>query len=322
MMNKLKNINVYMLRRKTASTVTVLLRSLLIFGLCFLILQPLMSKISISFMTQQDLFDSTVINAPRNPTTENYIIAADLMSYGSVLFNSIWVSFAVALLQTAAATLVGYGFARFKFPLQKLLFGLVLLTIIIPPQTIMAPLYLSFSFFDVFGIFTALTGGPINMLNTVLPYFLLVAGCMGLKSGLYIYLLRQFFRSMPKELEEAAYVDGSNAFRTFATIMLPDALPMITSCFLFAFVWQWTDSFYATLFFRQVPLLSVAVAAISERFNGYWANTLGNAGLAPVSYSQVMTSTGTIMVIGPILLIYLFAQRGFVESVSKSGIKG
>jgi multiple sugar transport system permease protein len=145
---------------------------------------------------------------------------------------------------------------------------------------------------------------------------------MGLKSGLYIYLLRQFFRSMPKELEEAAYVDGSNAFRTFATIMLPDALPMITSCFLFAFVWQWTDSFYATLFFRQVPLVSVALTSIAERFGGYWANDLGNPGAAPVALSQVVISTGTILVIGPILFIYLFAQRGFVESVSKSGIKG
>ncbi len=322
MMNKIRTMNAYVLKRKTANWVVVVVRSLLIIGLCFLILQPLMSKISISFMTQQDLYDSTVINMPRNPTTENYSLVADLMNYGRVLLNSVWVSVLVSVLQIVAATLVGYGFARFKFPGQKIFFGLVLLTIIVPPQTILTSLYLSFSFFDVFGIIKALTGQPINMLNTPLPYLLLVSGCMGLKSGLYIYLLRQFFRGMPKELEEAAYVDGSNAFRTFATIMLPDALPMITSCFLFAFVWQWTDTFYATLFFRQVPLVSVALGSLAERFSNHWGVTLGNAGLPPVALAQVMTSTGTLMVIVPILLIYLFAQRGFVESVSKSGIKG
>jgi multiple sugar transport system permease protein len=297
-------------------------RGILLFGLCFLILQPLLSKISISFMAERELYDSTVINVPREPTLDNYRLVSYLMTYSKAVVNSLWVSALVALLQTFAATLVGYGFARFKFPFQRLLFGLVLFTIVIPPQTLLTSLYLYFRYFDLFGLMTFLTGGPVNMLNTIYPYLLMVSGCMGLKSGLYIYLLRQFFRGMPKELEEAAYVDGSGAFRTFSVIMLPDALPMVTSCFLFAFVWQWTDAFYATLFFRNVTLVSVSLASLTEVFRNYWVRGMGNAGLPAPSLLQVMQSTGTLMTVGPILLIYLFAQRGFVESVSKSGIKG
>lgn len=313
--------NVYALKRKTGKIAFSVIRGLLVFGLCFLILQPLLSKVSISFMTQSDLFDSTVMNVPRQPTTNNYAVAHELMNYGKAFFNSLWISLLVAILQTGSATLVGYGFARYNFPFKKLLFGLVLLTIIIPPQTIMTSLYLFFRYFDLLGIITLIRGEPLNLLNTIAPYLLMVAGSMGLKSGLYIYLMRQFFRGMPKELEEAAYLDGAGAFSTFTRVMFPNATPMLTSCFLFSFVWQWTDSFYSTLFFRNLPLVSVSLDALTERYRGYWVDILGNAGLPPVSQLQMLLSTGTMLVILPVLIIYLFAQKGFIESVSQSGIK-
>ena len=81
---------------------------------------------------------------------------------------------------------------------------------------------------------------------------------MGLKNGLYIYMIRQFFRNIPKEMEEAAYVDGCGMLETFVKIMLPDAKPILTSCFLFAFVWQWTDSFYSKMFLGNIKLFDSA----------------------------------------------------------------
>jgi multiple sugar transport system permease protein len=314
--------NIYVLKRRSVGWLVAFLRMVLVLGLCFLILQPLLSKVSMSFMPFGELNDATVINVPRQPTLEHYTLTAYLMQYQRTLLNSIWVSLLVAVIQVFAATVVAYGFARFTFPFKRLIFGLVLFMIVVPPQTIMTSLYMYFRFFDIFGIITLITGQPMNLLNTVAPYLLMLAGCMGLKSGLYIYLLRQFFRGMPKELEEAAYVDGSGAFRTFFSIMLPDALPMVTSCFLFAFVWQWTDDFYAKLFFRGVPMLAGAVSNLGERYVGYLANTLNVLGSAPPEHISILTSAGTLMTIGPILLVYLVAQRGFVESVSKSGIKG
>jgi len=144
---------------------------------------------------------------------------------------------------------------------------------------------------------------------------------MGLKNGLYIYMIRQFFRNIPKELEEAAYVDGCGTFRTFVRIMLPDAKPILTSCFLFAFVWQWTDIFYSKTFLGNISLLSRQLSMIGDRLNSYVKLTLGIASGASIGYVNCIVATGTIMVIVPLLMLYLFAQKGFVESLSSSGIK-
>ena len=115
-------------------------------------------------------------------------------------------------------TLVGYGFARFEFPLKSFWFACVMLIILVPPQTISTSLHLHFRFFDIFGIKEMLTGESWNLRGSVLPYYMMSAGCMGLKNGLYIFLIRQFFRTIPKDLEEAAYVDGCGTLKTFIRI--------------------------------------------------------------------------------------------------------
>jgi multiple sugar transport system permease protein len=226
-----------------------------------------------------------------------------------------------SILQVAACTIVGYGFARFKFPLKNFWFGCVLLVIVIPPQTIMSSLYLNFRFFDVFGIIKLITGSTLNLQNSIVPYMLLCITCMGLKSGLYIFLIRQYFRGIPKELEEAAYVDGCGNFSTFLRIMLPDARPILTSCFLFAFVWQWTDSFYSRMFLGKTALLANKLTAISSLLGDYLTSISGTASKPSVAYGQMMISTGMIMAIIPLLLIYIVAQKGFVESLSQTGLK-
>lgn len=313
--------NGYLLKKMLGKILFRTVRAILLFGLCFLILQPLLNKLSISFMQEQDLYDATVISVPRHSTTENYKLVSYLMNYSKALWNSFYIAIIVALLQITSCTLVGYGFARYKFPFRNFWFACVMLVIVIPPQTIMASLYLNFRFFDIFGIIKAITGNSLNLINTMVPYLLLVAGCMGLKSGLYIFMIRQYFRGVPKELEEAAYVDGSGKLKTFLIIMLPDAKPIITSCFLFAFVWQWTDSFYSNMFLRQLTLLPSGLTAISERLNDWVELTKGVGNLPTIAYTQALISTGMLMAIAPLLLIYLIAQKGFVESLSQTGIK-
>lgn len=313
--------NGYLMKKKISDITFRIIRTILLFGLCFLILQPLFNKVSISFMKEKDLYDATVISIPRNFTTGNFKLASQLMNFPKALFNSLWVAIVVAVLQIISCTLVGYGFARYKFPFKNFWFACVMLVIVIPPQTIMSSLYLHFRFFDVFGIIKAVTGKPLNLINTVVPYLLLVSGCMGLKSGLYIFMIRQYFRGIPKELEEAAYVDGSGKFKTFLLIMLPDAKPIITSCFLFAFVWQWTDSFYSNLFLRHLTLLPSGLKSMSERLNDWVELTMGLGNLPSIAYTQSLISTGMLMAIVPLILIYLVAQKGFVESLSQTGIK-
>lgn len=311
----------YLLKKELREIAFKLIRALLLFGLCFLILQPLLNKLSLSFMQERDLYDATVIAIPRNFTTGNYKLVARLIGYWRALLNTIGVALLVSMTQIAFCTLVGYGFARFQFPLKKLWFACVMLVIIVPPQTITSSLYLHFRFFDVLGIFKALTGHTINLQNSMLPYLMMCMGCMGLKSGLYVFLIRQFFRGVPKELEEAAYVDGCGTFSTFLKIMLPDAKPILTSCFLFSFVWQWTDSFYSKLFLGNIRLLPKLLTSISGLLDDYMVSINGVGSKATVAYAQMMISTGMIMAIIPLLIIYIVAQRGFVESLSQSGIK-
>ena len=272
-------------------------------------------------MEEQDIYSPTVIAIPEHFTTKNYILAAQLMDYGKSLTNTIIVSLTIAILQISVCTLVGYGFARFEFPLKKFWFACVLMVIIIPPQLISSSLHLHFKFFDIFGIFELTTGSAINLRGSSLPYYLMSAGCMGLKNGLYIYMIRQFFRNIPKELEEAAYVDGCGTLMTFVRIMLPDATPILTSCFLFSFVWQWTDSFYSKMFLGNIELISTQISMLVDRLSVYIQRITGTSSTGSVGYSNCILSTGTLMLIVPLLLIYLFAQKGFVESLSSSGIK-
>ncbi len=325
----------YLLKKTLGEKAYKFVRFLLLFGLCFMIIQPLLSKLSVSFMTENDLYDSTIINIPRHLTTENYVMACvpRLLDYGTALKNTFIVSLIVSVLQVASSCLVGYGFARFDFPGKKLWFLAVIITVIIPPQTISTALHLTFSHFDPLGIVSAITGGneinllskkyyvDLGLISIPIPYFAMSATCMGLKNGLYIYMIRQFFAGIPKSLEEAAYVDGCSTFKTFWRVILPDAVPILVSCFLFAFVWQWTDTFYTRMFIRDasLPLLSLKLSGISEALTKYMEATRGYG--ATIGHREQFMATGTLMVIAPLLVLYLFAQKSFVESISSTGLK-
>lgn len=311
----------YLLRKTIMGYGVSICRFILLFGMCFMILQPILNKISVSFMTQEDLYNPIVISIPQHFTTENYILTNELIDYTHTVMNSFWIALTIAIVQVAIGTLVGYGFARFEFPLKKFWFACVMVVILIPPQTISSSLHLHFRYFDVLGIFKLITGDTINLRGSVLPYFLMSLGCMGLKNGLYIFLIRQFFRNIPKELEEAAYVDGCGTLMTFVRIMLPDAKPILTSCFLFAFVWQWTDGFYSKMFLGGTTLVSTELARLSDKLGAYIQRIMGIKTTVSVAYSNCIVSTGTLMIIMPLIVLYLFAQKGFVESLSSSGIK-
>ena len=310
----------YLLRKTVYDIAYRIARAFLLFGMCFLILQPIFMKISVSFMEERDLYNPMVISIPEHFTTANYQLASQFMSYPSTLVNTMIISLTISVLQIVVCTLVGYGFARFEFPLKRFWFACVVLVIVIPPQTISTSLHLHFSHFDILGIFQLLKGSSLNLRGSAIPYYLMSAGCMGLKNGLYIYMIRQFFRNIPKELEEAAYVDGCGTLKTFVSIMLPDAKPILTSCFLFSFVWAWTDNFYSRLFLGKYTLLANRLAVIADTLGAYLSKSGGTNG-ASQGLINCIVSTGTLMVVVPLLILYIFAQKGFVESLSSSGIK-
>ena len=177
----------YLMRKKLLDIGVAFARFILLFGMCFMILQPILEKISVSFMTLDDIYNPVVISIPTKFITENYEIAFGGMRYTQGFVNTLIISISIAIVQVAMCTLVGYGFARFEFPFKKFWFACVMVVILVPPQTISTSLFLHFRFFDVLGLAKLITGETINLRNSTLPYFLMSLGCTGLKNGLYIF---------------------------------------------------------------------------------------------------------------------------------------
>lgn len=311
----------YLLKHTLLRWAISLGRGLLIFGLCFMIIQPIITRFATSVMQERDLYDSTIILLPRHFTLNNFKDVFVMTDFPRSMLNTVWTSLIVSICQVVSCTLVAYGFARYEFPLKKFWFGCVVALIIIPPQTISTSLYEYFANFDIFGIIRATTGKSLNLRGSILPYILMSLTCMGLKDGLYIYMLRQYFKGVPKSLEEAAYVDGCSTMHTFTKIMLPDAMPIITSCFLFSFVWQWTDLFYTRNFLSSLSIYSTKLSTIVAQINRYYSADASKPIIVPVGRQMQLISIGVVICSVPLIILYCFAQRNFVESLAMSGSK-
>ena len=311
----------YLLKRRTKQIAISVIRALLLFGFCFMIIQPLITRFAMSLMQERDLYDSTIVLLPRHVTLENYKIVADLTDFPGTMYTTLWISTLISVCQVIAATLVAYGFARFEFPFKKFWFACVVLIIIIPPQTIQTSLYMTFANFDIFGIFKAITGKTQNLRSSLAPYVIMSLTCMGLKNGLFIYMLRQYFNGVPESLEEAAYVDGCGTLHTFAKIMLPDAVPTIASCFLFSFVWQWTDLFYSRNFLTGYPTFAIRMSTMVSRMGRYFSKDVTQSVVVPNGRQLQLISIAVLFCCIPLIILYCFTQRTFVESLAMSGSK-
>ena len=316
--------NAYVRKKKLKAKVfgisIKIFRAILIIGICYYVLYPLIAKIFSSFMDQIDVYDTTVGMIPRNWTIINYVRAWKGLDYIKSFFSTLGLTILNTICQIAACTLVGYGFARFKFPLKGLLFGMVIFTLIVPPTTIIIPTYLNFRFFDIFGIIGLFNGGAgINLTNSVWSFVVMGITCMGFKNGLYIFMVRQFFRGVPKELEEAALIDGANHLRTFWSVMLPSAKPILTVVSMFSIVWSWTDTFYQEWFMKTASLLSNKLSVLASTVAN---DVLGGSNTFDESYARIIMSSGVILVILPLIIYYVFAQKQFVEGIERSGIVG
>ena len=311
----------YLLRRRSKEITVSVVRALLMFGLCFMIIQPMITRLLMSIMEERDLYDSTIVLLPRNVTLENYKIVADLTLWPGSMLNTLWISIVSSVCQVVAATLVSYGFARFEFPLKKFWFACVVVLIIIPPQTIQTALYTTFANFDIFGIFKAIKGSSLNLRSSIVPYILMSLTCMGLKNGLFIYMLRQYFKNVPESLEEAAYVDGCGTMHTFVKIMLPDAMPTIASCFLFSFVWQWTDLFYSRNFLSGYNTYAVQMSTMVSRMARYFAPAGQQSIVVPNGRQLQLISIAVLFCSIPLIILYIFTQKTFVKSLVMTGSK-
>ena len=305
-------------------------RLILMIGVSYVILYPFFSKIAASFMSAEDFVDVTVKLIPKYPTLDTYKAIINDNFYFQAMFNTVVLSLSCALIQTFICTVIGYGFAKFKFKGSNLLFFLVIFTMVVPHETLQLSMFMKFRYFDIFGIFGLLGGegifglfeglailpfSSLNLNNSYWPLYILSFGGLAFKNGLYIFMMRQFFRGVPDELEESAYIDGSGVFRTFIQIILPLSVPMMITIFLFAFSWQWTDDFYTTVFFTTegLKLMPDVVAVPKSLDTNYAGQNL---------YVAAIRNTCGLMIIAPLIILYLFCQRYLIQGIERSGITG
>ncbi|MCM1191217.1 MAG: carbohydrate ABC transporter permease [Butyrivibrio sp.] len=293
-----------------------ILKAAILIGVSYVILSPVIGMLVNSFSSNSDALDPMVFVLPKNPTLERYSLAALRLDYLPTMARDLIYTLTLTLLQLLICSMVGYGFARFDFPLKKLLFGCVVVMIVIPSHTIMLPLYLSFREFNPLGLVKLITGSTVNLMGTPIPmYIMTLLGC-GVRSGLYIYIFNQFFRGLPKEIEEAALVDGAGVWYTYFRIMLRNAMPSVITVAVFSIVWQFNDTFYAKLFLINEDIV------ISKKIAGLQGVIANQDKILSVTLQELYLDAGIILVLLPIVLIYVFLQKYFIEGVERSGIVG
>lgn len=305
----------YIFWRRVGSWIWPIFRAVLIFGLAFVILYPIMYMISASLRPQAEMQDPSVMWIPKNVRLDNFKDVWEAINYPEVLWNTIQLNIVASVLQVASCAITGYGFARFQFKGKKALFALVLLQIIVPPQIIILPQFNLFRNFDIFGLLNALTGSSISFINNNFTMYIPALFGNGIRGGLFIYLFRQFFRGLPKELEDAAYLDGCGPFKTFISVMVPNAASSFLTVFIFSIVWYWNDYFISSMFFTNSQTISLNILGLANIMS---LKLTGLVGLA--SDYMVWVEAGCLMAIAPILIMYIFLQKYFTEGIERAGL--
>jgi len=311
-----------------------LFRLVLLIGISYVVLFPFITKIAGSFMAPQDFVDVTVLIIPKNFTFDTYAAIFNELKYTEAFINTFMLSITCAVLQTISCCIISYGLAKFKFKGAKYVFLAVMLTMIVPHRTLYYSMFVNFRWFDFKDPISTVLDAPgifeyigklgvedlangLNLNNTYFPLIVLSIFGLAFKNGLYIFLLRQFFRGVPDELEESAYIDGSGVFQTFVKIILPLSIPMMITVFLFAFSWQWTDSFYSGMFFpTSKTLLMSGIVDIPESLRVKSEMFIAGQNM----YFSAIRNTCGIMIILPLVIVYVFCQKFLVQGIERSGL--
>ena len=280
----------------------------------FTILYPFITKATSMFMSETDLMDSTVKLIPKHPTLDNILFVVDHVEYGTTLLNTALVSLISAVCSVLCACMVGWGLARYTFKGSKILFAIVIFITILPPQTVLLGLYTNFRDFDILGLFQLILGHPLRLVDSYWPMLILSATGMVFRGGLFIFIMRQFYTGIPKELVEAARIDGCGHMMTFWRIVMPLSTAMAVTVFLFSFCWMWSETVYSSQFYSEIKLFANQVTTVT------WVDSAGI--LYNTRISSVMLNTSVLLSMLPLLVIYLALQKFFVEGIARSGIVG
>ena len=316
--------------RKITERLGSLFRTIILIGLSFVIIFPIFQQISLAFRNPIDIQNPLVIWIPEKWSVVNFEISIKLLKYWTSLWNNIRVSTVCMIGQVFCSVLAGYALSRLKFKGSNIIFIILLMTFIIPPQAVSVSRMLYFANFDIFGIFKLIRGKTISLSgNRIIVYIMSFMG-QGINAAIFIFLFRQFFRGIPVELEESAEIDGAGIIRTFWSVMLPNARGVMVTVALFAFVWQWNDVYYTellTLSTTKFPLLTMQLKNTAEWLPSmlklYHLESLVDPEIRGNSlFISLIANTSGFLMCLPLLIGYLFVQRSFVEGIERTGIVG
>lgn len=267
------------------------LRYTLLGLLTLLFVSPLIFMVGTSFKTSSEAVDTPPTLVPTEPTTQAYdrILDSQDTPVFQWFLNSLMAASAHALLVVATASLAAYALARLEFRGKRIIFGIIILTLFVPPVILVIPNY------EIVG--------RLYWLDTLTAIIVPTAA-----SAFGVFFLRQFFLQLPRELEESAFLDGANRWQVFTKVILPLAKPALATLALLSFLTNWNDFLWPVyvLFSPENRTLQAGLATLQS------ANS--------VRYDLLMA--GAVVASLPVLLLYVFAQRYVIEGVSRSGLKG
>lgn len=314
-----------------------IVRYVLLISVGFIIIYPLLYMIVSSLMSPMAFNNSTRVWLPTGfNIVDNYTKAVQALDLFDGLFNTFRFEIVSALIEVAVCAVIGYGFARFDFKGKKIFTAILFLTILVPDLMMLIPRMANFANLDFIGIFggieklvewiASLFGKDIsatfdltpNVVNTGWTLWLPSVFGVGLRSGVLIYIYIQFFTGLPRELEEAAWVDGAGPFKTFLRIAVPSSSVVFITVLVFAIIWHWNDSMLSGMYFTSNLPLACTLTNVEEyivqAFNLYINRSTPQGG------SIIMAAC--LIYMAPVLIFYMFIQRGFVESIDRVGITG
>lgn len=323
----------YAIQKQIKHILSMLFRYVILICLGFVVIKPLWTLAKDAYTAPTVLGDKSTMWFPPQVSSIYMDVAfsKNLMNFLPSLAYSLGTTAVLTFLQVLSTGLAAYSFARLKFKGSNILFFFVVLTIVVPSDALMLAQYAAFRNFDFFGLIGLLngTGAGINMLDKPTAQFVLAATGMGVKSGLYIYFLRQAVRGLPISVEEAAHVDGAGFLRTFFSIVVPSMSGSILTVSVLSFLWNYTDTYYASLLNPTPYNLAYRYSYLQGNIRWNMNSAINGKAewLAQIDatnpYGQTAAiSACAILVVLPLLVMYAFVQKRFVQGAARSGLGG
>ena len=283
------------MKRKTIRKLTTALYYLVLSALGLVMVFPLIYMIMSSFKTNQEIFGQPLKLLPDHFSWDAYVDGwrgVGKYTFGTYMVNSFLLTLPTMILTILSSLLTAYGFARFQFPFKKTLFAIMYGLMLLPGSVMIIPRYLVFA--------------KLGWVDTYLPFWI---PAMLATSSFFIYMFFQFFRGLPKELDEAAMIDGCSHFGILQYILFPLCIPAIISAAIFSFIWTWNDFMGQFIYISSVPKYTAALGL-----------RMGLEGTANINWANLMAMS--LVSIIPSSIVYLCLQKYFVEGIATSGLKG